>query len=344
MPSSKTPYRFLFYAEQNYSFEILRPLQTLALREGHAVKWLLAGDKIAHNFLNSDERKLDIDEAVRWQPDAVIVPGDRVPGFIPGLKVAVFHGLNEDKRGGDYPDRGLFDLYCTEGPGRSESLKRLAEKRGSFSVRETGWLKLDGLFNFPVPERSYDRPQILFASTFTPSLSCAELVYEQVQRLSANSRWQWLITLHPKMDPTTVARYRALAGDNLHFFDNDKVIELLHRADVMVCDNSSILQEFLLLGKPVVTVNNRDPQPYLINIREPSGLENAINDALQPGAALSSAIANYGQDITPWLDGQSSTRVLATVIEFLEQGWEDKKPRNRWRNLKMRKTLAYWRL
>ena len=57
----------------------------------------------------------DISAAIDYKPDVVIAPGDRVPGFITGLKVQVFHGLNEDKRGNIYPERGLFDLYCTEG-------------------------------------------------------------------------------------------------------------------------------------------------------------------------------------------------------------------------------------
>ncbi len=52
-----------------------------------------------------------------------------MPGFIPGLKVQVFHGLNEDKRGIDYRERGLFDLYCTEGPIRTAMLKPFEKTR-----------------------------------------------------------------------------------------------------------------------------------------------------------------------------------------------------------------------
>ena len=160
----------------------------------------------------------------------------------------------------------------------------MAKKLEYFSVKETGWLKLDALFSYTEKSalQSHDRPQILLASTFTPSLSCAEDVFEQVEKLSKDSRWQWLITLHPKIATETVQRYQSLESENLQFFENNRVIELLHRADVMVCDNSSILQEFLLLGKPVVTVNNRDPQAYLINITEVDELETAIKKALLP--------------------------------------------------------------
>lgn len=51
-----------------------------------------------------------IDDAVRFKPDAVFVLGDKVPTFIPGIKIQVFHALNESKRGNQYPERGLFDL------------------------------------------------------------------------------------------------------------------------------------------------------------------------------------------------------------------------------------------
>ncbi|MFC1502922.1 CDP-glycerol glycerophosphotransferase family protein [Pseudomonadota bacterium] len=341
--NEKSSYRFLFYVEQNYSFAILRPLQAVATAAGHQVKWLLAGDEVSGGFLaEGEDELLTIKEAVDYNPNAVFVPGDRVPSFIPGLKVEVFHGLNESKRGNVYPERGMFDLFCTEGHERTDMLEPLAEKRGYFRVKETGWLKLDSLFNFKSDE-THSRPQILFASTFTPSLSCAESVYEEIKALSQQDDWHWLITLHPKMDQQTVEKYRQLESDNLTFFDNDKVIELLHRADVMVCDNSSIFQEFLLLNKPVVTVNNREVQPCFINITEPENLASAIRDALAPDKELQTHIKRYGPGITPYLDGQSAHRVLAAVTEMLTEGWQDKKPANIFRNLKMRKKMGYWK-
>lgn len=341
----KTPlYRFLFYVEQNYSFSILRPLQHYAKSQGHDVKWLLVGQDVSPQYLLPGEEVLEsVAAAVAYQPDAVFAPGDRIPRFIPGMKVQVFHGLNESKRGNLYPERGLFDLYCTEGHERTGTLQPLAEQRGYFQVVETGWIKLDSLLNYvPSGDGIGNKPQIAFSSTFSPNLSCAELVYEQIKTLSQQGRWHWLVTLHPKMAAETVAKYRALENDDLTFFDNDQVIDVLHHADVMVCDNSSIFQEFLLLGKPVVTVNNREVQPSFINITQPELLESAIERALNPEPELVSEIAAYGPAITPYLDGQSAPRVLAAVTGMLSQGWIDKKPKNLWRNLKMRKSLGYW--
>jgi CDP-glycerol glycerophosphotransferase (TagB/SpsB family) len=265
-----------------------------------------------------------------------------VPGFIAGLKVQVFHGLNEDKRGSRYPERGLFDLYCTEGPQRSAMLQSLQQQKKYFRVAETGWLKLDTLLNYDAPRSASERPQILFTSTFTPNLSGAEALYPVIKQLSTRSNWQWLITLHPKMNQETVARYRALQNDNLSFFETSQLIELLHTADLMVSDNSSVLQEFLLLKKPVVTYRSREPQPWLINITEPEQLASAITEALNPAPKLLTAISTYGASVTPWLDGASAPRIMDEAEQMLAEGWQNRKPLNIWRNLKMRRQLNYY--
>ena len=338
--SSQHSGRLLFYVEQDYSFAVLRPLQAAALKRGYQVRWLLVKNASKHLLEPGDMDAGDIDAAIAYDPQVVFAPGDQVPGFLPGMKVQVFHGLNEDKRGNIYPERGLFDLFCTEGPIRTSMLKPL-EKRGYFRVRETGWIKLDALLEPPAEARHYERPQILFGSTFTPRLSGAEALFPEIRRLSQNHQWQWLITLHPKMAPETVQKYRSLEGGNLSYFDTGGVIDLLHRADVIVSDNSSILQEFLLLKKPVVTYRNRDPQACMINITDTSELEAAIRQALNPSESLREAIEAYGPSMTPFLDGRSSDRVLDAVEEMLRSGWKDTKPANLWRNYRMRQRLNY---
>jgi hypothetical protein len=342
-PQSTVARKLLFYLEQDYSFAILRPLQAEARRRGHEVRWLIVGTA-SNALINSDEQAcVNVADAVNYHPDVVFAPGDRIPAFIPGLKVGVFHGLNEDKRGNIYPDRGQFDLYCTEGPIRTNMLAPLGEKCGYFKVKETGWLKLDEIFNFQKPASTYARPQILYASTFTPRLSSAEALYAEIKRLSLQEKWQWLITLHPKTAPQTVAKFKALQNNNLSFHGTEEVISLLHRAEVMVSDNSSVLQEFLMLGKPVVTYQNRDPQACLLNIQAPRDLETAVTSALSPDNNTQQAITDYKSSVTPFLDGQSAGRILDAAEEMLNSGWCDKKPANIWRNLKMRWQLNYFR-
>lgn len=332
--------RLLFYVEQDYSFAVLRPLQTAALRRGYQVRWLVVGNASKRLLEPGETDAGDFDDAIAYAPQVVFAPGDQMPGFLPGMKVQVFHGLNEDKRGIDYRERGLFDLYCTEGPIRTAMLKPY-EKRGYFRIRETGWPKLDALLHKPPQSGRYDRPQILFGSTFTPRLSGAEALFPEIKRLSQSNQWQWLVTLHPKMAAKTIHKYRSIEGPNLAFFDTGSVIDLLHRADIIVSDNSSILQEFLLLKKPVVTYRNRDPQACMIDITQAAELEGAIHHALKPTATLLQAIEAYGPSMTPFLDGKSSDRVLDAVEEMIAGGWKDTKPANLWRNYRMRQKLGY---
>ncbi|MBT8139549.1 MAG: CDP-glycerol glycerophosphotransferase family protein [Gammaproteobacteria bacterium] len=338
--------RALFYVEHNYAFSILRPLQQEIRARGGKVAWFCAGDEISPSLIAQDERQLaSVDQVISYAPEAVFVPGDRVPGFFPGLKVQVFHGINEDKRGGAYPERGLFDLYCTEGPGRTAMLAPLAAQKGYFKVEETGWIKLDALLQSASSRdsRNLSEPQILYASTFTPRLSSADALYEEIGRLVKEKSWRWMITLHPKMSPKTIEKYRQLEHFGARYIDSAGVLNAMCDADIMVCDNSSILQEFLLLNKPVVTYRNRDPQPCMVNISDAHQLEAAIEKALAPGPEMRSAIEHYGASITPFLDGKSSARVYAAAQELLASGWQDKKPKNIWRNLKMRRQLAYYK-
>ncbi len=48
--SESEKYRFLLYVEQNYSFEILRPIQSYAQQLGHEVKWLLVGNDASRHL------------------------------------------------------------------------------------------------------------------------------------------------------------------------------------------------------------------------------------------------------------------------------------------------------
>ncbi len=46
------------------------------------------------------------------------------------------------------------------------------------------------------------------------------------------------------------------ALDNVSFYEGDNNVELLQKADVLLCDSSSIIIEFLFFDKPVVTYKN----------------------------------------------------------------------------------------
>ncbi|ATC81113.1 CDP-glycerol glycerophosphotransferase family protein [Pseudoalteromonas sp. A3] len=344
--------KYLMYISQNYSYAILRPLQAQILAHGGEVRWFLAGNEVNPDFLDDDEKRLNsIPATQKWNPDLVFIPGNIVPSFIPGKKVAVFHGFNSGKlnrRGKEdhFNIRGCFDLYCTQGPNTTTKFKELARQYGFFKVVETGWPTLDPLFSNTLnnPYVNNDpRPTLLICSTFSRNLSLAPKLYEQIKQFSLQGKWRILMQFHPKMPQEWVDKYKALNNKNLTFIETDNVIPLLKAADIMLCDTSSVLLMFLLLRKPVVTFRNQKPQPHLINVTEADKIEAAIEHALTRPKNLMQHIENYCLDIHPYSDGKSSLRVLNAANEFLHKSDKLKpKPINIIRSFKMRKDLKYW--
>jgi len=342
--------RYLFYIEHNYCYEILRPIQDAIRRRGGETAWLPVGPEINADFLQPDERRFKhVSEAIDWNPYAVLVPGNEVPQFIPGLKVTMFHGLISSKfrrRDGvqyHFIIRGMFDLYCMHGPNTTVKFEQLARKHGHFRVAETGWSKLDPLFDGSCPRNEGDRPMILFASTFSRRLSAAPHVLETIKALAVKGRWKWLVNLHPKMSAEIVESYRAIQGDNLEFAETDDVIPLLARADAMLCDTSSILSEFLVLHKPAVTFRTAQQEDYLIDVQQPDEIESALEQALSYPAGLIKHIQRFADEIHPYRDGKSSERTLDAIDDLAESGLQGlkRKPFNLHRHWKMRRLLNY---
>ena len=337
--------RFLFYISQNYSFEILRPLQKQILNSGWECAWFVEGNAVNRNLFAEDEVQLQhIREVVSFSPDATFVPGNIVPDFIPGIKVQVFHGF-EWKKKGHWRIRGFFDLYCTQGPFFTQRFLAERETHPHFDVVETGWPKLDPLFqeSSEVKETG-SQPTILFAPTFSPSLTSAPALLQEIKRISAEKPWRWIVKFHPKMATQWINEYKQIAHENLLIADNGSVIPWLKKADVMLSDTSSVITEFALLKKPVVTYQNASPENHLIDIRQPEALQSALEKALQGDHELLHRIDDYAAQMHPYFDGLSSQRVLEATCKAIEKGRKHLKPKpSNWlRKLKLRKRLGYW--
>lgn len=339
--------RHLLFSSKEYSLDILRPLQAAARARGHEVAWFCRQREPA---LRADELRLPSTRAaVNWKPDVVYSPGNWTPTFLSGLKVQVFHGFSVDKRSrarGHFRIRGTFDLYCTQGPDTTETFLEIAARHKYFRVRETGWSKMDGLFRDEPPPRPVpaERPCILFGSTFTPELSAAPVLAEEIERLARAGEWHWLVTLHPKVAPDVVRRFRALEGPHLEYVETVDLLPAMKSARVLLTDTSSIGAEFLLQRRPLVTFRNRRPADYMLNVTRIEEVEPAIRRALDPPASLMAAIEVRGDQIHPYRDGRSAERVLGAALECLELGRAGlaRRPLAPLRRLQARRRLGYW--
>ncbi|KAA3149146.1 CDP-glycerol--poly(glycerophosphate) glycerophosphotransferase, partial [Alistipes onderdonkii] len=83
--------RYLLYVTLPYAYSILRPLEHEIRRRGGEAAWFI--EEGCPVVLEEGEVRLGtIREAVAYNPVAVFAPGNYIPDFIPGVKVAVLHG------------------------------------------------------------------------------------------------------------------------------------------------------------------------------------------------------------------------------------------------------------
>lgn len=339
---------YLLFVNVSYSISILRPLQSAIQKRGGTAAWFLH-DVDASQLQPGELLLHSVSEVKRFNPRAVFVPGNWVPDFIPGVKVQLFHGFGIEKKG-HFDIRGFFDLYCTHGPMTTKPFEGLARHHGYFEVIETGWPKVDALFNAR-PEKKWkkvhekDKPVILYAPTFSPSLTSAPGLEQTIRRMSGHDRYYWLIKFHPLMDHGVADAYRDMQGQDLEFVEEADIIPCLHAADIMVSDTSSVVSEFLLLGKPVITFNTRTPAAHVVNIRQAGELEQAIETLINNPQKNGQSAREFVQQMHPYTDGLSSERVLDATERFIANGRKGIKPKplNLWRKFQVRKRMHYYR-
>lgn len=341
---------YLFFVSVAYSYPILRPLQEEIRRRGDEVAWFI--EPGCPVLLENNEKWLRSVQAVlNYNPVAVFAPGNYIYDFFPGVKVCLFHGYPINKRGDEKDDhfsvRGWFDVYCTQGASSTLPFKELEDRYGFFKVYETGWCKADAFVKERTHARHNERPVIMYSSTFTKSITSAPYLLETITELAKKKEWDWIISFHPKYDdPKVIKKYKELAAacPNVTFHEGGVVnAEFLNQADVLLCDASSVIVEFMLLDKPVVTYNNTMPGNHLLNVTEPEDVESAIEKAITRPAKLMENIRLYVDKHEAHLDGNSSSRVLDAVNNYIWyfQGKTRTKPLNLVRKAKLRIRIGY---
>lgn len=345
--------RYLFFAERAYAFEIMRPLQDEIRRRGNDAAWLL-GDECPDLLNDGEQRLTTVAEAIDFSPFAVFAPGDWVYPQIPGVKVKVFHGYPINKRGNSsdahFRMRGWFDIYMTAGPSSTPRFSALAESLGYFSVYETGWCKTDSIVAARKraesdPEESERKiPRIFVGSTFSHRISALREFYPVIKELAERRNWEWIVTRHPMLDdPELDAMYSSLAAGNprVKWFPNSPGPDVMARTDAMLCDASSIIMEYEMLDKPVVTLRNTVPGPHLLNVDTVDKIENALETALRRPPKLMEGVRRFVASHESHLYGHNSAAILDAVDDFVANRRDTLRPKplNLFRRIKLR-----WRM
>lgn len=346
--------RYLLFASHSYAYSIMRPIEREIWRRGDEVAWFL--EDTCPDMLQEGERRLKtIPAVIKWNPLAVIAPGNWVYSFFPGIKVEVFHGYPMKKRIEKVDDhftlRGWWDIYCTQGESSTPYFTELSNRKGYFKIYETGWPKVDDFFDPQLPpEPKRERPCILYAPTFSKGISSAWEMAAAIDKMAAERPWDWIITFHPKLltDQQLLADYEALAQKhpNVEFRRVNKGLETFRESDVLLCDSSSLIVEYLMTGKPAVTLRNTHPGPFLLDVQTIDEIAPAIERALTRPAELMQAIDEYTRYHERHRDGRNSARVLDAIDDFKAnyEGKIPKKPLNLIRKWKIRWRLKYFKL
>ena len=335
-----------------YAFGILKPLNDELTGKGHDVIWFVP-DRLSSQFPFHGEVKQTsrVEMLHSFRSDAIFVPGNEVPHYLRGVKVQVFHGLAGEKKG-HFRIRNYFDLYLTQGPYFTERFIELSRKHKDFEVKETGWCKLDPLYrNHPeyLKEKEdllleHKRMKlVLFAPTFSPSLTCATEAKESIFKLATRKDILILIKFHDLMNPQIVEEYRQLASatDNVIVVSDRNILKYLVMSDIMISDTSSVVYEFILLNKPVITINSRSSHISWCNIDDANQLHSSFTEEL-----LKDSFRNVRRNIIeqyhPYTDGRSSARMISAVEEYIGlNGVPERRKMNIYRKYLMNKMFGH---
>ncbi|HPD25710.1 MAG TPA: CDP-glycerol glycerophosphotransferase family protein [Candidatus Marinimicrobia bacterium] len=342
--------RYLFFITKPYSISVIRPLYEEIFRGAWGEALIFATPPVKALIDFAAPSTDSIQAAIDFQPEVVFVPGNFVHDKIPGLKVQIFHGLCEEK-GGHYKITGFFDLYCTSGPLITEKFLQLSQKYGFFKVKETGWPKVDGLL------KPYNRneicqnlridPQskiILYAPTFSPKFKSSNEILKVLNDIPRTGE-QWIIKFHDLMASEDRRCFEKLPQDKFRIYTGYDNTPLLQVADVLISDTSSIVYEFMLLDKPVVTIGAKVRQEKALNIESASDLRAAVERSLKNPQEFAENRRRTLAQIHPYIDTLNSQRVLQAVEGFLSgitPGELKKKPLNLYRKYKVRRQLGVW--
>ena len=347
--------RIVLFCENQYAIDILNPIQIEADREGNnEVLWYVHEKKIPCFPLKNKVRSTtSIQETFNFMPEAVFVPGNIVPYYLSGVKIQIFHGYAAEKKD-HWIIRRYFDTYFTQGPYFTSHFRKLAQKYGDFEVLETGWPRQDWIFHHRHDfdsERNqllkqYNASRIvLYAPTFSPKLTSLPVIRENLIRLCQQKDILLLMKFHPLTRQEWVNEYKALAAqyNNMVYVDDYSIMKYMLMADVMISDSSSTIYEFLLLDKPVVTLNAISKDVYWKNINNPDELCSAIDEVQENQKYIDLrkwVIANYD----PYTDGQVARRMLEGARDYIRRkGVPARRKLNLWRRYTSIKTFGFVR-
>ncbi len=318
----------ILFCENFYAFGILSPLRDELEKNNFDYLWYIS-PKLQKEFPFKNEKYTSkIKDLEQFTSDFILVPGNEVPHFLRGLKVQLFHGLAGEKKG-HFKIRHYFDLYLTPGPYFTSRFQKLSNTYKDFKVVETGWSKFDIK---PIKIREFNieksviltkyraKKIIIYAPTFSPRLCSAKALNSEIEILALNSENFIFVKFHDLMDKKIVSEYEKISSrhNNIVIINDRNITKYLHLSDLMITDTSSVIYEFLLLNKPVITFKTKQPNKSWENIIHTRDLSDKV-------------VRNFNYDFFrkerveiineyhPYKDCKSSERMIQAIKHHIEE-------------------------
>ena len=336
----------ILFCNLPYAFSILKPLADELKNRGYEYLWYVDSSLINIFPYKEMPTTTSIKRLEGFQSDAIFVCGNDVPYWLRGVKVQVFHGLGGEKKG-HFRIRDYFDLYLTQGRYFTERFKALANKHKNFEVLETGWCKLDNLYS--VLEETKVKKQelllnygakkmVLYAPTFSPSLTSALALEETIQKLGEQKNVLVIIKFHDKMSVEWIEIYKKMHNKNILIVEADDITQSLQMADLMISDSSSVVYEFTLLNKPVITLNSTSENINWCNVTGADEVYVHVIDVLNGNDMYAEHRKKTIELYHPYNDGKSAKRMVEATEQYIKNhGVPTKRKISLLRKWKMRK-------
>ncbi len=317
----------LFCTEPN-SFNILKPLADELEKQKDEYIWYIT-PKLFDEFPYKHQMHTNsINYLDDFKSDVIFTPTDKVPYWLYGLKVHIFDSLQEDEK--KYMEMiNYFDLYLTPGPKFTNLFEHLAEKQKNFDVIETGWSKLDTLFNIANDDNiSWERDNllekygvkyiILYAPSSDMELTSVMKLKDIIIKLSSRKDVLFMIRFDENMSKEIVDEYKDIDTPNILILNDNNISKNMHIADVLISDTNSLVYEFVLLDKPVLTVDTKLKDITWSN-QGARGIYLNVIRTLENSVATRNRRDQTKKNYHPYDDGKSAKRMIDFTKEYIKK-------------------------
>jgi CDP-ribitol ribitolphosphotransferase len=340
----------VLFCANPYAFGILGPLYEALKQQGHETLWYVPAKIVSSFPFKEAPTSTSVKGVYDFKADAIFVPGNEVPHYLRGVKVQVFHGLAGEKQG-HFRIRNYFDLYLTQGPYFTGPFQEFAKKHKDFDVTETGWCKLDTLYHHHdeykiardgLLKQSGKKHLVLYAPTFSPSITSAATAQKAILEIVDTEDVHVIVKFHDLMDVAVIDSYKKASETRLNFsvVEERNILKPMIMADLMISDTSSVVYEFILLNKPVITINSTSKTINWCNLDTSDVLRSTLVKELQEDNFKAHRI-NTINAYHPYTDGKSSARMIAAVESYIQQhGVPERRKLNIYRRFKINRMFG----